>query len=180
MKLFKSLFPILLFSLLFTTFYGTAFSGDKLVTTMSGRSYYDIYDTDAMTEDSATGIPTQQSVKAYVDNEITGRTKLITVQLLDISSSGSTYFAMPITGTITRSTGVLGSPITGASSILNLSAYGSAMGNMTVYTSSSAGEVDYFVPTAITVAKDTAVRLQSYGSSTGTATEYVTFEITPN
>jgi len=64
MKLFKSLFPILLFSLLI----GTAYAEDKLVTTMSGRSYYNVYDEDDMASDSASGISTQQSLKAYVDS----------------------------------------------------------------------------------------------------------------
>jgi len=46
-----------------------AFCGDKAVT-MGTRSYYDILDEDAMGSDSATAIPTQQSVKAYVDNTV--------------------------------------------------------------------------------------------------------------
>ena len=58
---------IILFSFIFI-FTGFAIAGDKLSTTQSGRPYYDIYDEDDMASDSNTGIPTQQSVKAYVDS----------------------------------------------------------------------------------------------------------------
>lgn len=50
---------------------GTAFAAakaDKAVTVGGNRSYYNIYDEDTMSSDSATGLPTQQSVKAYIDS----------------------------------------------------------------------------------------------------------------
>ena len=225
MKLFKSLFPILLFSLLI----GTAYAEDKLVTTMSGRSYYNVFDEDAMGSDSATGVPTQQSVKAYVDSgsgtltnktltspvintgvsgtavldddtmgtatsttipsaesvkayvdsSVAPNTKFVNVNLANISASGSAYVTMPVTGTLTRSTGVLSSSITGVDSKINLSAYGSALGTMTVYSSSAAGTVSYVVPSAISVARGQAITLQSYGSSTGAAALWTTLEVTP-
>lgn len=46
-------------------------TGEKITTIHApdGRPYLDVYDEDTMASDSATGVPTQQSVKAYVDTE---------------------------------------------------------------------------------------------------------------
>lgn len=62
----KKLFIFLLISTF--VFAGLIIAGDKLPTTQSGRPYYDIYDENDMASDSDTGIPTQQSVKAYMDS----------------------------------------------------------------------------------------------------------------
>lgn len=45
-----------------------ASTGDKLVSVGGGKATYDVYDEDTMSSDSAGGVPTQQSVKAYHDN----------------------------------------------------------------------------------------------------------------
>ena len=44
--------------------------GDKLVATMSSRGYFDLLDEDDMASDSQFGVPTQQSVKSYVDDAV--------------------------------------------------------------------------------------------------------------
>jgi hypothetical protein len=41
--------------------------GDKLVTTMSGRTFYEVIDDDTMATADSDNIPTGESVKAYVD-----------------------------------------------------------------------------------------------------------------
>jgi len=41
----------------------------KIPTTMSGRPYYDLLDEDGLESDSNIAVPTQQSVKAYVDTK---------------------------------------------------------------------------------------------------------------
>lgn len=45
---------------------------DLLVTVGGGEAYYNIYDEDDMASDSATGLATQQSIKAYIDNRPEG------------------------------------------------------------------------------------------------------------
>ena len=70
----KSYFAVIGISVviaLVATFSSMSFSdatGNKIITVGGGKTYYDTYDEDTMSSDSATGLATQQSIKAYVDN----------------------------------------------------------------------------------------------------------------
>lgn len=89
-----------------------AANASKAVTVGGGRSYYYIFDEDAMGSDSAIGLPTQQSVKAYVDSAASTASSNLTTGLAgilatcatsDYTDVSPTATSMPVT-TITDDT----------------------------------------------------------------------------
>ena len=54
-----------------------------------------------MTSDSAYKIPTQQSVKAYVDSEVTPKIYL-TGEIANVSAGASSWTVPPVAGTISK------------------------------------------------------------------------------
>jgi len=64
-----------------------ASTGEKVLTIHGSGPYMDVYDEDTMSSDSTRGIPTQQSVKAYVDAKVQTSTVVITnAQLLTLET----------------------------------------------------------------------------------------------
>lgn len=76
-------------------------AASKAVTVGGARSYYYIFDEDTMTSNSAVGLPTQQSVKAYVDTSVAGI--LAAAATSDYTDVSPTATSMPVT-TITDDT----------------------------------------------------------------------------
>lgn len=66
-KRLLGMFLVLMLALAPALVMGAA-EADKAVTVGGGRATFDIYDEDAMGSDDASGLATQQSIKAYVDN----------------------------------------------------------------------------------------------------------------
>lgn len=158
---------------------------DKLVATMSGRSTYDVRDEDDMSSDSATAVPTQQSTKAYVDNEVAPKVEYVTGEIADISSAASTWVISPVAGNITKIWTVLeGGAITGADAAITFEIATVAVtgGAITIgYDGSAAGDVDTCSPTAArTVTAGQAIEILTDGGSTGARKANVLIEITPS
>jgi len=159
---------------------------DQLVS-IGARATYDVVDEDAMTSDSATKIPTQQSVKAYADSltvSAAGAAKhYIVGKVTDISTSGSTFVVCPIAGTISKIYSTINNAITVGDAALTFELAGVAVtgGAITVaYDGSAAGDVDSATPTAAnTVTAGQAIEMISDGGSTDACECHITFEITP-
>lgn len=158
---------------------------DKLVATMSGSPTYDVRDEDDMSSDSATAVPTQQSVKAYVDNEVAPKVEYVTGEIADVSAAASTWVISPVAGTITKIWTVLeGGAITGANAAITFEIATVAVtgGGITIgYDGSAAGDVDTASPTAAnTVTAGQAIEILTDGGSTGSRKANVLIEITPS
>lgn len=152
---------------------------DRLVT-VGGRPTYDVLDEDTMVSDSEVGIPTQQSVKAYVD----AQKKYITAKITDISTGGSTFVVCPIAGTISKIYSTIHNAITVADAGLSFELDGTPItdGGITVeYDGSAAGDVDSATPTAANVVTaGQAIEIITDGASTTACECTITFEVTPS
>ena len=176
-------------------FTGDVFA-DKLVTTQSGVPYYLVFDEDAMGSDSAIGVPTQQSAKAYIDaalvtakaytdTEVAPKVEYVTGEIANISAAASTWAISPVAGTITKIwTELEGGAITGADAAITfkISTVLVTGGAITIaYDGSAAGDVDTCSPTAArTVTAGQAIEILTDGGSTGARKANVLIEITPS
>lgn len=162
-----------------------ALSEHKLVTVGAGKAYFNVVDEDDMSSDSAIAIPTQQSVKAYVDS-VSGalpQKVYLTGVITDISTPASHFVVCPIAGTITKIYSTIDNAITVANAVLSFELAGTAVtgGGITIATASSAaGDVDTATPTAAnTVTAGQAIEMITDGGSTTACRATITFEITP-
>jgi hypothetical protein len=156
---------------------------NKLVT-IGAVPTYDVVDEDDMTSDSATSIPTQQSVKAYVDAEVAPKIEYVTGVIADASTAASSWCVSPIAGTITKIWTVMNTAITVADAAITFELGGTAItgGAITLaYDGAAAGDVDTCSPTALnTVTAGQAIEIITDGASTTASRIDVIFEITPS
>jgi len=114
--------------------------------------------------------------------EITSRKMYLTKELIDISTTGETYIAVPAGGTVTGAWSVLHGAITGSDAVLTLKPNGTAAtdGTITVAQSgSAAGDVDSCTPSANnTVSQGDYIEVETDGASTNAVRVTVTIEIT--
>ena len=155
----------------------------KLVSVCGGKASFPVVDEDAMGSDSDEMIPTQQSVKAYVDAQASLAGKVyITGVITDISTPASHFVVSPIAGTITKIYSTIDNAITVANAALSFEIAGTAVtsGGITIATASSAaGDVDSATPSAAnTVTAGQAIEMITDGGSTTACRATITFEIT--
>jgi uncharacterized sodium:solute symporter family permease YidK len=155
---------------------------DKLVTTMSGKFYYDVRDEDAMTSDSNSSVATQQSIKAYADALTVPEKVFVVGEIADISSGASSWVIAPVAGTISKIYTVIdGAIITVDAGIsFEIATVAVTGGGITIaFTGSAAGTVDSATPTAANVVTaGQAIEIITDGASTNAVKAVVTFEIT--
>lgn len=112
------------------------------------------------------------------------KTKLVTVPIGDVSTSGSVWVVPGIAGTIVGVSNVIDAAITGADAGLTLEIGGTEVtdADITITQSgSAAGDVDQSTPSALNViAADEAVEIVKDGLSTTTSNGVVTLEILPS
>ena len=156
----------------------------KLVAVCGGKSTFAVVDDDTMADNSAEMIPTQQSVKAYVDTA-TGalpQKVYLTGVITDISTAASHFVVSPVAGTITKIYSTIDNAITVANAALSFELAGTAVtgGGITIATASSAaGDVDSATPSAAnTVTAGQAIEMITDGGSTTACRATITFEIT--
>lgn len=151
---------------------------------MDGRATYDILDEDDMASDSAGAIPTQQSVKSYVDSEVAPKTEYLVGEIADVSSAASSWCVSPIAGTISKIWVVLDKAITVANAALSFELGGTAItgaGITAAYSGSAPGTVFTSAPTALnTVTAGQAIEIITDGGSTTASKATVIIEITPS
>jgi hypothetical protein len=151
--------------------------------TIGGRATYDILDEDAMTSDSAISLPTQQSVKAYVDNEVAPKIEYVYGEIADVSSSASSWTVAPVAGNITKIWLVLEKAVTDANAAITFEIAGTAVtgGGITIaHATSAIGTIYSATPTAArTVTAGQAIELITNGGSSTASKATVLFEITP-
>lgn len=76
-----------------------AATGEKITTIHGTAPYLDVYDEDTMTSNAERGIPTQQSVKAYVDAKVQLSTvNLTNAQIKDLADTPVDLVAAPGAG----------------------------------------------------------------------------------
>ena len=73
---------------------------DKIVTVGGGEAYFPIYDEDTMSSDDNRGLATQQSIKAYVDEAITGGSMVLDAGLTEPSIVTGVYQSLADGGVI--------------------------------------------------------------------------------
>jgi hypothetical protein len=171
--------------------------GDKLVTTMSGRTFYDVIDDDTMATADSDNIPTGESVKAYVDarevvakaytdTEVAPKKEYLTGEIADISSAASSWVVSPVAGTISQIWLVTEGAVTsdGGDAAITFEIGGTPVtgGGITIVDGTSAiGKVYTATPTAAnTVTAGQAIELITDGSSTTAVKAVVIMEITPS
>lgn len=156
---------------------------DLLVTVGGGSAYYNIYDEDDMSSDSATGLATQQSIKAYVGSQVgAAAVRYLEGVIADVSTAEVVYLPAPVAGTITSLRTVLEGAITVADAIITPKINGVAVtgGAITIANSgSAAGDTDSATPTAAnTIAAGDYITVETDGGSTGAQRVWFVIEIT--
>ena len=73
---------------------------DKVVTVGGGEAYFPIYDEDDLSSDDNRGLATQQSIKAYVDEVITGGSMILDAGITEPSIVTGTYQSLADGGVI--------------------------------------------------------------------------------
>lgn len=156
---------------------------DKAVT-IGANANYDIKDEDNMSSDDDRSLATQQSIKSYVDSEVAPKVEYITGEIVDVSTSASSWVISPIAGTITKIYTVLEGAITVGDADISFEIGGVAVtdGGITIaYDGSAAGDIDASTPTATNiVAAGQAIEIITDGGSTTAAKATVLIEITPS
>ncbi len=141
-------------------------------------------DEDAMTSDDPLGVPSQQSVKAYVDNEVAPKVEYAYGEIADLSTGASSWTIAPVAGTITRITLVMEAAVTVANAAVTFEIGGVAVtgGGITVVHGDSAiGATLSATPTAAnTVTAGQAIEIITDGGSTTASKATVLLEITPS
>ncbi len=156
--------------------------GSKIVLTMSGRQTAELLDEDNMASDDAFGVPTQQSVKAYVDTQVGARKIYLRGEIENISAAKSSWVISPVAGNITAITTVIDTAITLGDANITFEIAGVPVtgGAITIaFTGSAAGDIDSAIPTAAnTVTAGQAIEIITDGGSTGVSKAVVLMEIT--
>lgn len=147
---------------------GTVTTATFTAFVMSGVTINAIQDQDDMAADSATALPTQQSVKAYVD----GKKEYVCISALiaDVSTAETVLVPVPVAGTVVRMDTVLQGTISASDATVALkTAADAAMASLVIsYSSSAAGDVDSATEiTNATVAAGDYLKLSTDGASTG-------------
>lgn len=140
-------------------------------------------DEDAMTSDDAYGVASQQSLKAYVDNEVAPKVEYVYGEIADLSTGASSWTVAPVAGEITRITLVMEKAVTVANAAVSFEIATVAVtgGGITVVHGDSAiGATLSATPTAArTVTAGQAIEIITDGGSTTASKATVLFEITP-
>jgi len=149
-------------------------------TDVSGNGW--VLDEDTLASDSATKVPTQQSVKAYVDTQVAAVDSVYTMthEIADLSTSETVYVPVPVSGTVTRVDVCQQAAINTADATVTLvTSADAAMASLVIAESgSAAGVID--TDTSISNAAVTAgsyLKLSTNGNSTGSAKALVTITV---
>lgn len=102
--------------------------------------------------------------------------------LPNVSSAQSVYIKMPVAGTISNTSAILGGVITLVDSILSIKNGGNTLATLTIpYDGSAAGDEVVAVPAANeVVAAGDIIRISTNGASTGDFSASLTLELTPS
>jgi hypothetical protein len=100
-----------------------------------------------MTSDSAYKIPTQQSVKAYVDSEVTPKIYL-TGEIANVSAGASSWTVPPVAGTISKIYTVIDGAIITVDAGISFELGGTAItdGGITIAFTASAALINPWMP----------------------------------
>lgn len=135
---------------------------NKLVTTMSGRTYYDV-------RGGAEGVVSADCI--------------LNVKITDISTAGSTFVVCPIAGKIKTIYSTIKNSISVANAALTFEIGGTVVtgaGITVAYSGSAAGDVDSSTPTAKnTLTAGQAIECITNGGSTTACETVLTIVITP-
>jgi len=144
----------------------------------------DFVDEDAMTSDSANAVPSQQSVKAYIDNEVAPKVEYSYGTIANLSAAASSWTVAQVAGSITRITLIMEKAVTVANAAVTFEIGGVAItggGITVVHGDSGIGSTLSVVPTAANVVTaGQAIELITDGGSTTASKATVVFEITPS
>lgn len=145
---------------------GTVTTGIFSSITMGGVSATTIKDEDDLGSDSASALPTQQSVKAYVD----GKKSYVVLQavLADVSTAETVLIPVGVAGTILRVDSVLEGAITTADATVTLkTSADDAIASLVITQSgSAAGDIDTdAAPTNATLTAGSYLKLATNGNS---------------
>jgi len=148
-----------------------------------------VLDEDTLASDSATKVPTQQSVKAYVDTlesyvdtQVAAVDSVYTMthEIADVSTAETVYVPVPVSGTITRVDSCLQGAITVADATVTLvQSNDAAIASLPIaFSGSAAGDVDTDAsPTNTTVTAGSYLKLSTNGNSTTAAKLLVTITV---